>query len=762
MSPAGENGLIAWAPLLPFWALFLVGLGLLALLGHGCLVLRRKNLPLRWVAVLSVLRLAAVAVFLLCLLQPVLTVNRRARYRPVFLVMVDNSASMGARDGPGEISRLGEAFGWLRESELLRRLENGYELAWFSFHRRARSLADGPAARLETAAEPARYPESIGGARQYLDHLAGGAARAGSAVEGLLLVSDGSDGRVTETVRIARRAGLPVYTLAPETAAAAAPPERFRILQAAARPRVLLGSDMRLAVVVGRENAGPGQRRVTVIVEEEGEPLRERDVVFRAGQGEESVTLTLRPERPGMREYVVRLAAADNDEPVKVADEEVGVPVLVERHLGEILFVENTWRWDFRYLRRVFEDDPDFSFTAFLERSRGIYVQFADPGRRFNLTSFPATRSELELFDTFVLGDINPAGLPGAVPALIRDLVLEEGRNLVVVAGPNLARLARVPELAELLPVVLGTGAGRPQPGPVPVRIAGEALDSPYFHAASGADLWDNLPPFDQVYPPVRKRAGATVLVDTPGLRNEYGNLIVIAHHHVGRGQVLFIGTDTMWHWQTMGAEDEHGNTPFTVFWKQALRTLAARRAAAGDTTLEMQPERRGHQAGQRVFVRAVFRSPRHAAPRRLEGEVRAPGDRRLPLHFQPVAGEEGVFRAEFLAADPGVYRLSAVAGDGGASPVEAQVAIGVIPAPAPGHFSLPVNHAVLADIARGSGGAVIDRRARDSWPGPPSRETLAVTRRVTLNLWQNLFLPVLLVFLLGVDWFIRLLRGYV
>ena len=81
----------------------------------------------------------------------------------------------------------------------------------------------------------------------------------------------------------------------------------------------------------------------------------------------------------------------------------------------------------------LFEDDPSFRFSALLARGGGAFVQFGSPDRRVNLVGFPQTRADLDGFDCFVLGDVDPAKWPRALAADLARQVTDEGKSLVVI-----------------------------------------------------------------------------------------------------------------------------------------------------------------------------------------------------------------------------------------------------------------------------------------------------------------------------------------
>ena len=93
--------------LLPVWlALMLIG-ALLASVVYGAWTLMHKQVRPRWVAILTGLRLAIVAVFAFILLQPVVSYSRTIPRLPELLVLIDSSQSMAKL--AGSQTRLEEA-----------------------------------------------------------------------------------------------------------------------------------------------------------------------------------------------------------------------------------------------------------------------------------------------------------------------------------------------------------------------------------------------------------------------------------------------------------------------------------------------------------------------------------------------------------------------------------------------------------------------------------------------------------------------------
>ena len=104
----------------------------------------------------------------------------------------------------------------------------------------------------------------------------------------------------------------------------------------------------------------------------------------------------------------------------------------------DVLVLQGAWRWDFKYLRRVLESDPNFSFTGFLPRGPGLYMQYGEPERGVQLSGFPGTRAELSGFDIIILAPlpVDPEVINEVFDDVVRVLDLNKKPRLAGVVIP--------------------------------------------------------------------------------------------------------------------------------------------------------------------------------------------------------------------------------------------------------------------------------------------------------------------------------------
>jgi|GEM_PF-799264 len=750
---------LTWLSVLPLWIVAPVLIALLVLLLQGTIMLLGKRIPGRMVAILALLRLAAIVVFAACLFRPVLNRIHPVEQKPSLLVLLDTSGSMGLA-AKGDVNRLAGAQETLRHGKLRDHLSSAFALRWFAFDRDARPLTAEQAMKIEATSNTTDWATSL--------ETAWNGCRQDESLEGappsrVLLVSDGNDCGLKDPVETARRLGAVVYTMpAPGADSAAATQALFHITGAQGPGRVLLGSECRFRVSVRRKTTQDVP--AALILREDGQPVISHEFKFAPGEDEHSIQLVHRPTTTGIRHYAFHVGQVGDPPPATNAPAQYALSVQVLNRNTRVLILEDAWRWEFKYLRQLLEEDPSFTFVAFLARSGGTYMQFAEPDNSLKLGGFPQSRAELEWFDIFILGDVQPQRWPDNVAPALHELVVQRARSMIVIPGPRIGRMAGIPQMEALLPVQVNDETRRPVTGPVNVRVTREGRVSPFFYTPAGenqAAVWKDLPPLDQIYAPLRKKPAATILLETPDRSNPFGNLIVMAEHTVGRGRILYLGTDTLWKWHMLGQEANGGNTPYRLFWQQTLRALSPARQADSRTQLEIQTDRTRYMAGQTVSLR-VTQEGEESSGTTLEAYVELPDQRRMPLAVKPDPTAPRVSLADFQVLVPGRYQVTAELFAEN-RPVADVVAVFDVAPVANELDHVMTDEDMLNRISSQTGGKTVKADDQETWPARAEKEaTVTVNRSEPVDLWQRSILLLLLVALLAADWTIRLIKGYV
>ena len=752
-------------PVLHPAVIVLFGIALLAALFAGSRLLIQKHVPRRSIVQLGVLRIGMIVVLVLGLFQPVLSVPRTITESPGLLVLVDTSASMSSPASSG--TRFDDVKRQIANSSAVQAAARTHTLHWFTFDRRAYPTTLSALDQAAPRGDGTDVATSLKSAWNYV-RLLNASQGSSAAPSRAFIVSDGQHRNSSDVVAVAKELGLSLDVLAPTKSPDQAPSTAAEIVLVQAAQRVLIGSETAFQATVRPHQV---QDRLSLVVEEDGQEIKRRELTgLMAGQ-DQFVMVTHRPKEVGLKRYRFQLMKGTaegghpttSDTPVDQAYA-VNVQAVDDRH--DVLILEDSWRWEFKYLRRVLEDDPSFSLTALLSRGENAFVQFGEPERRVKLAGFPQSRSELDGFDTLVLGDVRPATWPRGLARHIYGAVAEGGKSLVVMAGTHLDEWVDSPELTRLLPVELTRESGTPISGQIEVRLTPEGKATSWFTLSEKKDVTTSatavsLPTLEHVYPVLRKRPLATVLLETAGQQNAYGPLVIIAEQNFGRGRVLFLGTDTLWCWQSHGPRTDEGVTLHSAFWQHAFRALAPTELTSARRQLFLRPDRTQYRVADSVRGAAELSAGEETATPTLEGTVILPDGRRLPLAMQSQEQMKEGSSTEFEPSQSGRYRIEVTARSEGQNVADAFVVIEVA---SRGNETdgLPVDHATLDRWAAATGGRRVEPNKPNGWIEADSRSSTTVVRRQSLDLWHNFSLILLLCVLLATDWTLRLFRGYV
>jgi hypothetical protein len=751
-------------------ALVLVGLALALVV----LVYRReRGLGTVPRLLLTSLRLGALAVVVLMLLNPRLLVEIQLHHPGKSLVLFDASASMGQRDDleGDERDRIEAASGLdladrptrtelavaaIGRASLLEKLGEQNRLQLFAFAEELRSLS-----ALQSAAdvEPRGGETRLGAALREVLARPGLSQAGKQPLAAVVVVSDGKHNggeSPLEVVRgLAGRGRVPVHTVgvgkvelvknyAVKELAAPKVAEVGYPLQVEARVLVS-GIPGPVKASLHRQSLDGGSR---VLVEE-------RELDPRGSILETQLRFIDQLPRKGRYRYTLELPRSDEE--VDPSDNQKTVAVTAAEEKRRLLLVAGAPSREYQFLRSLTIRDDGIQVSCWLGSADHNMFQDGD----VLIDRLPDSVEALREYDVVALLDPSPEDLADPfVDGLVR-VVIEDGGGLVYVCGEAHTRLlaaeARLDPLVGLLPVDVASAAQLTgaevysQPWRALLTAQGQRhplcrlVDDP----EAAVRLWSRLPPLYFAYPARRLRPAAVVLLQAGG------GGVFAALHRVGMGEVLYVGSDETWQWRAAG-ESLHER-----FWAGVVRYLALGKGRAQSRGMTVETDRDRYREGDKVEVRVrLISGPQEASalPRLEASVVREPdaeesrdgasGGERWTVHLGAEAAHHGRYRGVFAPPRAGRYRVQ-LEPDAEES-FEVERAGGEIEDPVP-DFDL------LGELARESGGTFVTLDALQKLPAeiPPTRVTEVLGKRAA-TVWDSAALMGLFCGLLVVEWVLR------
>jgi hypothetical protein len=751
------------------------------------------RLPLARRLVLAGLRAAALGVLLWFLLRPVLVaVFGIERPRPV-AILLDNSLSMNQRDQrltPQDRMRVALAENLVAPEtaiseeislsdvpaeatadparldivrrvlahprlQLLEGLNAKGPLEAYVFGHRLRQLAEtGDSAAALTDAIKASEPRTAlaDALKETLRHREGGTPAA------IVVFTDGRDNasRITleDAARECAKLSTPLHIYGVGT------PEigNLQLKDAAVPDRIFYDDAVAVPIRWRSQGFKSGSAEITLSLA--GKVVASKQVTVREGDEFRDV-LTFTPRRagpgngPGSGERQQLIAAIKyKGTETFLDDNQVVRPVRLSDRKVRILYVENTPRWEYKFLMQTLLRDRRVDASVTLVAGDPRALQSGPP----YVPGFPATRQDLFAYDLLILGDVPAGYLTTDRLGWIRDFVTEGG-GLVMIAGRQHAPAEfHGTPLAELLPVeftpkdakTLNTEAGRPfAPLLTSFGDRSEMLalaDTP----AENREAWKGLEPIQWHYPVTKLRPGAVALLVHPS-SSEAQPAPVLASHNFGKGVVLFLGTDETWRWR-YNTRDKY----YARFWGQVAYQLGLPHLMGNLKRVQIELERSEPTLGQagHVFVRLLDSDYRPLALDRLTARLELrdpkPGQARSQsLTLEAVGDQPGEYQALLPHDVLGRFVLKL----DGPEPALLEYEVKLPP-----HHELAeggMNETALREAARLSGGKFYREEDLHHLASDIKPQTATISQRREILLWNPLTL-LLFVGLVTAEWVLR------
>ena len=687
--------------------------------------------------VLTVLRMAALALVLFCLFRPTLIVRAAVPQQNVVAVLRDDSRSMQIPDwgtqARGEFVK--QSFS-AAESPIMKALSDRFLVRVFRF--------SSTAGRLESANEltfngsQTRLGRALDGAREEL---------AGLPVSGVVLVSDGadtSDTSLADALLGMKAEKLPVYTVGVGS------PQLPRDIQIdrVSTPRTVL-KDASLLVDVVVTQTGYAGRTVTVDVEDEGRIVGSEEVRLPADGSPATARVRAAASEAGPRLFKFRVAPLPDE---VVTQNNVRETLIQVRDTRErILYFEGEPRFEMKFLRRAVADDKNLSVVSLQRTADNKFMRLGVEGAEELEGGFPKTREELFSYKGLILGSIEAAAFTGDQLQMIADFVDRRGGGLLMLGGARSfaeGGYGGTP-IADALPLAIDPATRASEPAELsrlqilPTR-AGQTHASTQIAAseAASAARWRDLPQATSVNAPLPPKPAATVLLTGTDERGR--SQPVLTWHQYGRGKAVALTLQDTWQWQ-MHASIALDDQTHENYWRQMLRWLVD--GVPGVVEARTTQER--VEPGEAVTVEATVMDKTYVElnDAGVTARVTLPngGTRDVPLEW---TGErDGLYRGTFVSADAGTYEV-AVDSSRGSSIIGSGVAF-MRAGPSDAEFFDPTMHeGPLRRIAEETGGRFYTPETAAGMAEDVRYAGRGVTSVEERELWN---MPIILLALMGI-----------
>ena len=730
---------LGWQWPLPMWAWLLIIVGMAAL---TWLSYRRLTVSTAGPRITLGIVRAIILIFVVMLISgPVAILKQENIERDQVLFLVDRSESMSVRDLADSVDATARMS---RDDQLQsiiakhapnwQSLAEDHDVAWLGFSERLAVFPDA-----ESLGEPTGQTTALkSGIDAALKHI--GAKPLSSIVVF-------SDGRSTEQVSLSTLAALtqraaPVFTV---PLGATDLPMDLTIARVEAPDRAYINDVVPVQVTVEQtgESATPPNAKVQLIDTTTKQVMDEHPVT----DWKTPIRMLVSPKLAGTTTWRVNLTS-DADELVLDNNTRNIEINLVDRPIN-VLYAEGYPRWEYRYLKNLLIREKSIDSSIILVSADRDFAQEGNTALR----RLPRTHEELKKYDVVIIGDIPSKYFTSRQLALFRDHIAMGGAGILWLAGEvSTPGSYKNTPLEDILPMPLNTPWSRLD-APIDLRPtpASQSLGMLRIAGAtvSSSQTWESIPSLFWAQKFLKfKPATETLAID------QETETPLIVRMRFGAGQSLYVATDEIWRWRF-----GRGETYPQQFWMPLIRLLARNRlhtdpSSQGRAILNVSHSRAAVGDTLVVELKLTDQALLTGQPQTVNVEVHPenPGDEQTAKESVLLTPTErdGVYRGEWSPVRAGqmVLRVNEPALS------DVQVEQRVMIDRMDNELRDPsTNHALLADLAKQTGGQVLtdeDLSKLSSLIPNRSRRTVA---DVSEQIWSSPLAFLILALLLTAEW---------
>lgn len=608
-----------------------------------------RYVSMRTYGVLFALRLVIVAGLVMFLAHPVLSITQQQIEKRKLVFAIDTSASMSARDGanvPTRLDRVKQNLG----PRYIEKLKKDFDVAFLSFSGAAVEVDEDGVAELKPDGKVTSLFEPVARAKS---------AFPGADIASVVLVSDGIDNSGSDSLKPIIEQGLIVNCVG----VGAVSDEREQIKDVAIKyvesPRYATVNNV-TEIKAFVESTGI-VRKVNVSLTRDGKELAQAPLLLESARQTQEVTLRFTPDTVGHFEFEVSVPM-DPEERIQ-QNNVYPFSLIVTDPKIKVLYVEGTLRWEYRWLKRNFDMDPNVELLALVQTRRDVFMKQGGSGAA-EIEIFPTDIETLKKFDVMILGDLDSSLFSGRQLEMIEDAV-KDGAGLLMIGGEaafGRGGYAGTP-VAKLLPVEMGGRGDKSFKEAFPLQLTAEGKVHPIFQGTlmffEGRDK-AVLPELGGNNEVLGAKPAAMVLAVNPDKTAHDGKkMVVAAVQQYGNGRTMALTIDTTWRWymQLRGIGRE---TPYTKFWGQTIRWLANQEVKEREQKpgITVFTDKRSYEPAEpvRLFARARAEGGLATNDAVLHAIIQTPTESKTPVQLVYVPGTTGEYEATFEPPTPGKY----------------------------------------------------------------------------------------------------------
>lgn len=704
---------------------------------------RRDAVPARLKPiVIWMLQTAMIAMLLVLLWQPALSVATLRPQQNIVAVVMDDSRSMALNEDGS--TRIDEAKRVLNDG-VLKDLSKRFQVRLYRSGATVERVAS-----LEPVKAEATSTRLGNGLRQVVSEAAS------LPIGAVVLLSDGADnarGIDLDTTNEIRRYRIPVHTVG---FGRERPDRDIEVTDAQVPQRIL--ADSKLSAQIAFKQFGFEGKRARVSLKDNGKVLASREVTLKGDGVEHSETMVFNSGAAGVRTLQVSVDPLEGEE--NRSNNAITRLISVDGEKPRVLYIEGEPKWEYKFIRRAIDADAGLHLVSMVRTTQNKTYRQGIANPQDLEQGFPATVDELFGYQAVIIGGIEANAFTPTQQELLKQFVDRRGGGLLWLGGRS--GLADggwgASSLSDLLPTILPNRKNTFQRDPANVELSPPGRDTLLCRLAddpaANVERWKKLPYLANYQDPGTPKPGAVVLAEmNPGGR---GRMPLLVTQNYGRGRTAIFATSGSWRWQMQQPVEDMSHE---MFWQQMLRWLVA-----GSTGPVISRTTRNVYSDEQVVpIRVEVRDKNYipVSDARVEAHVMGPDGLSEMVELRPDPVTAGLYAADWGAVKPGSYVVETVARrgeqDAGRDLLTFRRDDGVAE-----NFGSWQNRELLEKLAQATGGRYWKPSEMSKLPAEISYSEAGISVRETRDLWDAPFFFMMALMLRSGEWLLRRKWGVV
>jgi uncharacterized membrane protein len=747
-----ERGDFVWGSSRWMAGLVLVAAGAGA---YALLTYRSVRLGPRDRTVLTSLRIATLAVLVVCLLRPMLILKVAVPQQNFVGVLLDDSRSMQVADLEGHPrgNYITENFS-AATSPLLAKLSEKFVVRTYRFSSFTERL--NAAGDLTYNGTGTQLGAALGRAKDEL---------AGLPLSGLIVVSDGADtseATLDTSITELKAENIPVFTVG------VGEEKMTRDIQVSRveTPRQALKGSFLVVDVVITQTGFEGQT-LPLVVESEGRVVDTQDVPMPDDGEATTVRVKFKVDEAGQRRFKFRIPEQGGEQvPQNNARENV---IDVQDRRIKLLYLEGEPRFEAKFIKQALEKDPNIQ-VVLLQRTAAATPSSPTKFLRLGidtpdelLEGFPLKEEDLFAYSGLILGSVEASAFTLEQLRMIGDFVSRRGGGLLTLGGRRSfaeGGWGGTP-VAEALPIVLDAAANAKAGlyfSQIAVEPARAGLVHPIAQLAAtekqSVEAWGKLPRLTSVNPIDAVKPGATVLLKGEDERGR--DQVILSAQRYGRGKAVTFAVQDSWLWRM------HASMPATdlthhQFWQRLLRWVVD--GVPGHVDVTSAPDRVEPREPVTLTAQVADKKYSDVNDARVVAMVRSPTGVVSEVPLSWTVKRDGEYQSTFAPTEEGTYEVRVTATKNGETLGTSVTHLRAAPSERE-YFDPAMRGSLLRRLAEETDGKFFKSGDTTGLADALTLSGRGVTVVEEKDLWDMPVLFLLLVALTGGEWLYRRARG--